>query len=120
MEDADADTDANAGDARDFEDANADADRLGEDANAEANMLIGLRVRILYVLFSLMVIEAPPKSIISSNKALGNSLLRMKIFTSLMQLARIFNILILVHMLKKCFRDCFPLISFIYGDARMN
>ena len=47
MEDADADTDANAGDARDFEDANADADRLGEDANAEANALISSRVRVL-------------------------------------------------------------------------
>ena len=47
MEDADADTDANAGDARNFEDANADADRLGEDANAEANALISSRVRVL-------------------------------------------------------------------------
>ena len=45
MEDADADMDANAGDARDFEDA--DADRLGEDANAEANALISSRVRVL-------------------------------------------------------------------------
>ena len=56
--DANADANVNAVDARHFEDANADAFRLGEDANAEANTLIGSRVRVLYLLFLLMVIEA--------------------------------------------------------------